>query len=72
MVYELQYINQTVNSRKKQHGYTEIEKKRGEDLSLTRAHTFSDHAEDPESADMRQQILMNTVHLSLFPPHEIV
>lgn len=35
-------------------------------------HTISDHAEDPEYADTRQQIIMNTVHLSLFPPHEIV
>lgn len=33
--------------------------------------TIDDHAEDPEYADMRQPIIMNTVHLSLFPPHEI-
>lgn len=34
-------------------------------------HTINDHAEDPECAYMRQQIVMNTVHLSLIPPHEI-
>lgn len=36
----------------------------------THACTISDHAEDPEYADTRQHMIMNTVHLSLFPPHE--
>lgn len=34
-------------------------------------HMISDHAEDPECAYTRRRVIMNTVHLSLFPPHEI-
>jgi len=82
MVFELQYINPL---QEEQHGYRQKScKQRKEepgrrDPSFIRTlththlhtHTINDHAEDPESAFMRQQIIMNTVHLSLFPPHEI-
>lgn len=83
MVYELQYINRTNPLREEQHGYTHrdhVNREReetGAKRSLfhtrtksTHACTIGDHAEDPEYADMRQRIIMNTVHLSLFPPHE--
>ncbi len=84
MVYELQYINQTILFGKSitasHRNHVNRERERGRNgakrslfhthIKSTHACTISDHAEDPERADMRQQKIMNTVHLSLFPPHE--
>lgn len=82
MVCELQYINWTILFRKSNTTHRiHVNRERnyqGEGIPVSythlihiHAHMIDDHAEDPECADTRQQVIMNTVHLSLFPPHEI-
>lgn len=82
MVCELQYINWTILFRKSNTTHRiHVNRERnyqGEGIPVSythlihiHAHMIDDHAEDPECADTRQRVIMNTVHLSLFPPHEI-
>lgn len=70
MVCELQYINRTIRKSNTDTQKEIMETEKGREPSFVHtfhAHTINDHAEDPECAYMRQQIIMNTVHLSLFP-----
>jgi len=85
MVCELQYINPTILFRKSNtathtNHVNGERKKQGDEICLSHTfnshrhiHTTSDHAEDPEYGFVRplKKKKMNTVHLSLYPPHEI-